>query len=102
MKNKVLLRRKRVQKRVRSRIIRMSEYPRLSVHRSNKHIYAQVIDDYKMHTLVSASDAALKDDSKMTSVQKAQYVGKAVAELLKKAKISQVVFDRGSYPYKAE
>lgn len=100
MKNKVLLRRKRVQKRVRSKIIRQSEYPRLTVHRSNKHIYAQVIDDYKMHTLVSASDVTATDGDKMNSMQKAQYVGQTIAELMKKAKIKQVVFDRGSYPYK--
>jgi large subunit ribosomal protein L18 len=100
MKNKILVRRKRVQKRVRSRIIRMSVHPRLSVHRSNKHIYAQVIDDHKMSTLVSASDASLKDGEKMSSMQKAQHVGKTIAELMKKAKITQVVFDRGSYPYK--
>jgi large subunit ribosomal protein L18 len=100
MKNKVLLRRKRVQKRVRSKIIRMSDYPRLSVNRSNKHIYAQVIDDHKMHTLVSANDVTVKVDDKMTSIQKAQFVGKTIAELMKKANIKQVVFDRGSYPYK--
>ncbi|MBP9815822.1 50S ribosomal protein L18 [Candidatus Woesebacteria bacterium] len=100
MKNKVLLRRKRVQKRVRSKIIRQSAYPRLSVHRTNKHIYAQVIDDHKMTTLVSASDTTAKDGEKLNSTQKAQYVGKTIAELMKKEKITQVVFDRGAYPYK--
>jgi len=102
MKNKVLLRRKRVQKRVRSKIIGKSAYPRLSVHRTNKHIYAQVIDDQKMHTLASANDTTLeeKKDVKVTSIQKAQYVGKLIAEIMKKEKIPQVVFDRGAYPYK--
>ncbi len=99
MKNKVLLRRKKIQKRVRSKIIRQSDYPRLSVHRTNNHIYAQVIDDHKMQTLASASDSSLKDE-KMKPIEKAQFVGKTIGELMKKSKISQVVFDRGSYPYK--
>ena len=99
MKNKVLLRRKRVQKRVRSSMIRVAAFPRLSVHRTNKHIYAQVIDDYKMHTLVSATDATIKQ-AKLSSTQKAQQVGTDIAAAMKKHKIPQVVFDRGAYPYK--
>lgn len=98
MKNKILLRRKRVKKRVRSQIVGVAVYPRLSVHRTNNHIYAQVIDDYKMHTLASASDASIKE--KCSPIEKAQLVGKSIAEALKKKKIAQVVFDRGAFPYK--
>lgn len=62
-------------------------------------MYAQVIDDYKMHTLASASDVSIKDE-KMSHIEKAQHVGKEIATHMKKHKIFQVVFDRGSYPYK--
>ena len=99
MKNKVLKRRAQIKKRVRSRIVRQSEHPRLTVYRTNNHVYAQVIDDHTMKTLASANDAALKD-KKMNRTDKATEVGKALAADLKKKKVSQVVFDRGCYPYK--
>lgn len=99
MAQSLLKRRQRIKKRVRSKIVRMSEYPRLSIHRSNNHIYAQVIDDHKMVTLASANDMALKSE-KMNRTQKAQKVGSLIAESMKKAKVTQVVFDRGAYPYK--
>jgi large subunit ribosomal protein L18 len=76
--------------------------PRLSVHRSSKHIYAQVIDDAKGHTLASAStlEKDLKGSLK-TGADKAAAtaVGKLLAERATKAGISEVVFDRGSYLY---
>ncbi len=76
--------------------------PRLSVFRSSKHIYVQVIDDLKGVTLVSAStlDKELKDTLK-TGADKAaaEAVGKLVAERAKKAGIDKVVFDRGGYIY---
>ncbi len=100
MKNRILKRREKIKKRVRSRIVRQSEFPRLSVHRSNNHIYAQVIDDHKMETLASASDMKFDSKKKMTRSEKAVAVGKDLAELLKKKKIKQVVFDRGCFPYK--
>lgn len=74
--------------------------PRLSVHRTNKEIYAQIIDDVKGVTIVSASsldkDAGLK---KGYGVESAQKVGKLIAERAKKAGLSKVQFDRGSYVY---
>ena len=74
--------------------------PRLSVHRTNKQIYAQIIDDVKGVTIVSASsvdkDAGLK---KGYGVESAQKVGKLIAERAKKAGLSKVQFDRGSYVY---
>lgn len=74
--------------------------PRLSVHRSNKQIYAQVIDDLKGVTLAAASskDASLKLKNGAT-VDAAEKVGKLVAERAKKAGVSKVQFDRGSFLY---
>lgn len=73
--------------------------PRLSVHRSSKHIYAQVIDDVKGHTVAAASSRDKDIGSLKTGADKAAAaaVGKLLAERAKKAGISDVVFDRGSY-----
>jgi len=76
--------------------------PRLSVFRSSKHIYAQIIDDTKGHTLASASsiDEVLKASlEKGTNVAAAAEVGKLVAERALKAGVKAVVFDRGGYLY---
>lgn len=76
--------------------------PRLSVFRSGKQIYAQIIDDIKGVTLVAASsvEPELKDKLKKgADVKAAEEVGKLVAERAKKAKVSKVVFDRGRYQY---
>ncbi|MBP9797681.1 50S ribosomal protein L18 [Candidatus Woesebacteria bacterium] len=99
MANKIIARRERIKKRVRSRIVRKSDYPRLTVHRSNNHIYAQVIDDHKMVTLAAASDIKLTD-KKMNRIDKTKEVALALAEQMKKKKITQVVFDRGCYQFK--
>lgn len=73
---------------------------RLSVFRSGNHIEAQLIDDAKGHTIASASTKE-KDVSKglknTRNIEAAQVVGKAIAERAKKAKVSEVVFDRGGY-----
>ncbi|EAU42405.1 50S ribosomal protein L18 [Fulvimarina pelagi HTCC2506] len=76
--------------------------PRLSVHRSSKHIYAQIIDDSVGRTLAAASslDPKLKGDLKTgADVEAATAVGKLVAERAKEAGISDVVFDRGAFIY---
>ena len=77
-----------------------SEMPRLAVFRSNKHIYAQVIDDLNGHTIVSAStlDKDLKLE-KTGNVDAAKAVGELVAKKATAAGISKVVFDRGGYLY---
>ncbi len=74
--------------------------PRLSVHRSGKHIYAQVIDDGEGKTLASAStiDKDVKGKTGAT-IAAAQEVGKRLAEAAKKAGVTQVVFDRGGFLY---
>lgn len=85
-------------RRVRARAIGTVARPRLNVFRSLNHIYAQVIDDSKGHTLVAAStlDKVVADAPK---TEQAQAVGKLVAERAKAAGISKVVFDRGGYLY---
>ena len=86
-------------KRIRSRVFGTKERPRLCVFRSNKHIYAQLIDDEKGHTLVSTSDLELKNVKKLKKREKAFEVGKLIAEKAKKKNIKKVVFDRGGYKY---
>ena len=75
---------------------------RLSVFRSGKHIYAQIIDDTKGITVASAStlDKEIRDSIKKTStIEAASFIGKAVAERAVKNGVSEVVFDRGGYIY---
>ena len=89
----------RRRRRVRSALrARAGGKPRLSVHRSGRHIYAQVIDDAAGKTIVSAStlDKDLKDKAGATC-DSATSVGKALAERAKKAGVSAVVFDRGGF-----
>ena len=88
-------RRRRVRTVLRSRA---SGKPRLSVHRSGRHIYAQVIDDAAGATLAAAStlDKSLKGKTGATKDGAAE-VGKAIAERAKKAGVSKVVFDRGGF-----
>ncbi len=90
------LRRKR---RIRKKIYGTAERPRLTVYRSNRHIYAQIINDETGVTLVSAStidDGEVVGDDK---TQQAKAVGTLVGERAKNAKISCVVFDRNGYIY---
>ena len=88
--------------RVRKKISGTPEMPRLCVYRSNKYIYAQIIDDTQGITLVSASslDAALKGQlDEVSKSDEAKLVGKLVAERAKQAGVNKVVFDRGGYLY---
>ncbi len=75
--------------------------PRLSVHRTNQHIYAQVIDDVKGATLAAAStlDPDLKSDASSANIDAASKVGKLIAERAKAAGVESVVFDRGGFLY---
>ena len=75
--------------------------PRLSVHRSSKNIYAQVIDDERGHTLAAAStlDSDLKDLKTGADTAAATKVGELLAKRAKDAGVEQVVFDRGAYIY---
>jgi len=86
-------------RKVRAKIYGTEERPRLCVFKSNKHIYAQVINDEKGFTLVSASDLEIKDLKKDKKIDLAQKVGELVAKKAKDKKIEAVVFDRGGFRY---
>ena len=90
--------RQRIHSRIRAKLAGTTERPRLNVYRSLNHIYAQVIDDQKGETLVSASSLQLKLKTG-GNVATAKEIGKAVAELAVKQGIKKVVFDRGGYLY---
>jgi len=88
--------------RIRQHIAGSTERPRLSVYKSGKHIYAQVIDDTTGTTLVSASTVAkgLKADTKdLKPVDAAKKIGEAIADACKAKNITKVVFDRNGYIY---
>ncbi|WP_417517640.1 50S ribosomal protein L18 [Minwuia sp.] len=93
----------RRRERVRSKLRRVAEgRPRLSIHRSGKHLYAQIIDDSEGRTLASAAtvEKSLAETLKSTmSVAAAEAVGKAVAERAVAAGVKTVVFDRGALQY---
>jgi large subunit ribosomal protein L18 len=108
----------RVHSRIRQRVRGTEERPRLAVFRSLSHIYAQVIDDRKGHTLAAASSGEKKSDEKKTDEKKtekasaekgktpsggnvagAEQVGKLIAERAKAQGVTKVVFDRGGYLY---
>ncbi len=100
MINKNVKREARIRRhaRVRKNVSGTKEMPRLNVFRSNKAIYAQIIDDVAGTTLVSSSTLELKIKNG-GNIEAAKAVGKDVAEKCKKAKINKVVFDRGGYLY---
>ena len=96
MTTKKVERRIKIKYRVRKRISGTAERPRLSVFRSNKQIYAQVINDLTGTTLASASSLGLE---KMNKSEQAKKVGLLIAEKALAAGISEVVFDRNGYLY---
>jgi len=88
--------------RVRKRVAGTNERPRLSIFRSNIHIYAQVIDDATSQTLVAASTKDAKLAASLTGktkTERAKAVGQLIAERAKAAGIDKVVFDRGGFKY---
>jgi len=92
----------RVHTRIRKNMSGTGERPRLAVFRSNKHIYAQVIDDSQGVTLASAGslDSAAREGLKVGSnVSAAKQVGKLIAERAREKGVESVVFDRGGYIY---
>ena len=80
---------------IRNKVSGTSEKPRLAIFRSNKEIYAQIIDDVAGNTLASASSS----DAKGTKTEQATVVGKLIADNAKKAGVETVVFDRGGFLY---
>ncbi|MFT2007377.1 50S ribosomal protein L18 [Pontibacter sp. 13R65] len=98
MSAKKVQRRLRIKQGIRNKISGTAERPRLSVFRSNKFIYAQLIDDTTGVTLAAASSAKL-DDAAKANVETSGKVGKAIAEKALEKGITQVVFDRSGYLY---
>lgn len=89
----------RIKRRVRGKISGSSELPRLSVYKSNKEIYAQLIDDKSGTTLASASSREKGVDAKGTKTEVSAAVGKAIAAKAKAAGIESIVFDRNGFVY---
>jgi large subunit ribosomal protein L18 len=83
-------------RRVRNKVQGTADRPRLAIHRSNRHIYAQLVDDVSARTLASASDLAAGEGNK---TDRAKKVGQAIAERAKAAGIERAVFDRGGRLY---
>ena len=93
---KKVTQRARIRRRIRSKISGTPQRPRLSVFRSNKHIYAQLIDDAAGVTLASAST---QEGDATIGVEASKAVGTRVAERAKEAGVDRAVFDRGGYRY---
>ena len=91
--------RERRHRRIRGKVAGTAERPRLAVFRSNKGIFAQLVDDQSGRTLAGASWLGLPKSFKGNRIEQAAEVGKAVAAAAKKAGIETVVFDRGGYLY---
>jgi large subunit ribosomal protein L18 len=93
----------RRKRRVRSAIRGTAERPRISIHKSNKYLYAQAIDDVAGNTIAAVSGLAKKKDSidsSKISVANSAELGRQLAQLLKAAKVETAVFDRGANAYK--
>ena len=101
MKNNKTLRRNRIRQRIKKIVSGTSDYPRLSVFRSNKEIYCQLIDDVNGKTIVQTSsrDKSIADLKLKSNIEISFNVGKSVAELALKKGIDKIKFDRGGYLY---
>jgi len=86
-------------RRVKAKITGTAARPRLSVFRSNAHIYGQLVDDVKQVTLVSVSDLVTKKAEKMTKTEVAGKMGEELAKLAIAKKIKKVIFDRNGFIY---
>ena len=96
--NKVL-RRAKIKRRIRKKVTGTSLIPRLSVYRSNKQIYAQLIDDATGKTLASAGSFKQKEAQNVNKITQAIMIGKKIAEKAQEVGIKTVVFDRNGYLY---
>jgi large subunit ribosomal protein L18 len=97
-KKEKVQRRKRIHASIRQTIMGTPNRPRLSIYRSNKYIYAQLIDDFEGHTIVSASSQEDGVDGE-TPTEESHRVGSLIAERAKEAGIEKAVFDRSGYRY---
>jgi len=95
-----MVKKNRQRKKIKTKIFGTKECPRLSVFRSNKHIYAQLIDDQNGNTLLSCSDLKLKNlNESLDKTEVAKKVGMALAEKAKAKQIKKVIFDRNGYKF---
>ena len=101
MKYNKTFRRNRIRQRIKKVVSGTSDYPRLSVFRSNKEIYCQLIDDVNGKTIVQTSsrDKSIADLKLKSNIEISFNVGKSVAELALKKGIDKIKFDRGGYLY---
>ncbi|MFH1583536.1 MAG: 50S ribosomal protein L18 [Actinomycetota bacterium] len=99
VKSKKVLDREKRHKRVRVKIFGTKKRPRLSVFRSNKDIYIQLIDDTRGHTLCSYSSLKLKEKEGKNKVEIAYLVGNEIGKIAKRKRIKEIVFDRGGYKF---
>ncbi len=99
MSNNKVLRRAKIKRRIRKKVFGTTSIPRLSVFRSNKQIYAQIIDDVTGKTLASSGSLKNEDCQKVNKTTQAEMVGKLIAEKAKESGVEKVVFDRNGYLY---
>ena len=99
MANNKVLRRAKIKRRIRKKVFGTTSIPRLSVFRSNKQIYAQIIDDITGKTLASSGSLKNEAAQKVNKVAQAEMVGKLIAEKAKESGVEKVVFDRNGYLY---
>lgn len=92
-------RRVKIKKRIRKNLSGTPEKPRLSVFRSNKQFYAQVVDDVNCKTLASAGSIKIDATKGLNKIEQAKLVGSKLAEVALAAGVSEVVFDRNGYLY---
>lgn len=93
------VRRAKIKRRIRKKVSGSTEVPRLTVYRSNKQIYAQIIDDVRGITLVSSSSLKKEDAQSIAKIEQARLVGMDLAAKALAAGVEQVVFDRNGYLY---
>lgn len=92
-------------KRIRKKLSGTADVPRVSVFKSSKHIYAQVIDDQEQKTVCSASTLTpeirkqIESNKELNNIDKANLVGKYIGDILSENKINEIKFDRSGYPY---
>ena len=94
--------RRKIHKRIRKKVEGTSHRPRLAVHFSNQHVYAQLIDDSAGRTLISASTLDKSIEKKGANVDAAKRVGQVISERAKSANIDTVVFDRGGFLFQGK
>ena len=95
MQNSIQRRKTRIRAKVQGTLVK----PRLSIFRSNKYIYAQIVDDVKGQTLIGASETELTTKEKIKKSDRAKELGLLIAKKAATKKVTEVVFDRGSYRY---